>query len=102
MLKEFAPDKNVFIDASMESLGGIYTDDIVCERYDVKDFDLSIINLNLALANNKVLIDKLCKLTRSDLESFKYDNNNNGKDRSNRDGFVACIRTAMIYYGGIN
>lgn len=102
LLKEFAPDKNVFIDASIDSLGGIYTDEVSCERYNIYDFDLSIINLNLALSNKKVLIDNSCRLTKTDIENFKYDSKNNGKYRTNRDGFVACIRTAMIYYGGIN
>ena len=42
------------------------------------------------------------KGAETDIENFKYDSKNNGKYRTNRDGFVACIRTAMIYYGGIN
>ncbi len=102
LLKEFAPDKNVFIDASIDSLGGIYTDEVSCERYNIYDFNLSIINLNLALSNKKVLIDNSCRLTKTDIENFKYDNKDTGKYRTNRDGFVACIRTAMVYYGGIN
>ena len=102
LLKEFAPDKNVFIDCSAESLGGIYTNDVICERYNVGDFDLSVTQLNLALSNKKVLLDTECKLTKTDIESFKYDIGNAGKYRTTRDGFVACLRTAMIYYGGIN
>ena len=102
LLKDFAPDKNVFIDCSVESLGGIYTDNVICESYPTQDFDLSVIQLNLALSNKKVLLDESCKLTKTDLESFKYDVGNSGKYRTTRDGFIACLRTAMTYYGGIN
>lgn len=102
LLKEFAPDKNVFIDCSIDSLGGIYTDDVICEAYSVPDFDLSVIQLNLSLSNKKVLLDNNCKLTKTDIENFKYDSNNSGKYRTTRDGFVACLRIAMIYYGGLN
>lgn len=102
LLKQFAPDKNVFIDCSAESLGGIYTDDVICERYSPGDFDLSVVQLNLALSNKKVLLDNSCKLTKTDIESFKYDVGNTGKYRTTRDGFVACLRIAIIYYGGIN
>ena len=102
LLKQFAPDKNVFIDCSADTLGGIYTDDVICERYGVADFDLSVVQLNLALSNKKVLLDNKCKLAKTDIESFKYDTNNAGKYRTTRDGFVACLRIAMTYYGGIN
>ena len=102
LLKEFAPDKNVFIDCSSNSLGGIYTDDVICEVYGVGDFNLSVIQLNLALSNKKVLLDQQCKLTKTDLESFKYDIKDNAKYRTTKDGFVCCLRIAMQYYGGIN
>ena len=102
LLKQFAPDKNVFIDCSTDSLGGIYTDDVICERYGVADFNLSVTQLNLALSNKKVLLDNSCKLTKTDLESFKYDVKDAAKYRTTRDGFVSCLRVAMTYYGGIN
>lgn len=102
MLKAFAPDKNVFIDCSEESLGGIYTDDVICEPYHAADFNLSVTQLNLALSGKRVLIDGNCKLLKIDLENFKYDTKDNGKFRTTRDGYIACLRIAMIYYGGIN
>ena len=102
LLKHFAPDKNVFIDCSTDSLGGIYTDDVICEPYVIPDFNLSVIQLNLALSNNKVLLDQECKLTKTDIESFKYDVKDNGKFRTTKDGFVACIRVASYYYGNLN
>ena len=101
-LKAFAQDKNVFIDCSPESLGGIYTDDLICDRYEVPDFGLSVMQLNLALSNRKVLLDSSCHLMKTDIESFKYEVGNLGKFRTTRDGFVSCLRTAMVYYGGIN
>lgn len=101
-LKQFSPDKNVFIDSSIDSIGGYYTDDLVVEKYNIYDFEQSVNSLNLAIANDKILLDTHCKLTKGDLENFKYDPKNPGKYRTDRDGFVACIRTAMTYYGGIN
>ena len=102
ILKDFAPDKNVFIDCSIDPLGGIYTDDVICEMYSPGPFELSVTQLNLALSNKKVLLDTECKLCKTDIESFKYDKTNVGKFRTNKDGFVACLRVAMRYYGGIN
>ena len=102
MIKAFSPDKNVFIDCSVEPVGLIYTDDLSIEYYKVNDFEKSVNELNLALANNKILFDRHCRLAQGDLEDFKYDKKNPGKFRTNRDGFVACLRTAMTYYGGIN
>lgn len=102
LIKEFTPDKNVFIDCSIDPVGLIYTDNYSIEHYKVNDFDKSVAELNLAIANNKVLLDIHCKLTKGDLENFKYDKKTPGKFITNRDGFVACLRTAMTYYGGIN
>lgn len=101
LLKDFAPDKNVFIDCSLNSLGGIYTDDVICEAYSVANFELSVTQLSLALSNKRVLLDHKCKLCKTDIESFKYDTKDAGKFRTNKDGFVACLRVAMHYYGGI-
>lgn len=102
LIKEFAPDKNVFIDCSIDPVGLIYTDDYAIERYGAGEFEKSVNELNLAIANNKVLLDNHCKLTKGDLENFKYDERTPGKFKTDRDGFVACLRTAMTYYGGIN
>lgn len=102
LLKEFAPDKNVFIDCSLNPVGFVYTDDLSVERYGVNDFEMSVNELNLALSNDRVLIDSHCRFTKSDLENFKYDKKAPGKFRTDKDGFVACLRVAMSYYGGIN
>lgn len=101
-LKEFAPDKNVFIDCSFDSLGSLYTDNTVIEHYNINDFEKSVIDLNLALSNKKILLDTHCKLTKGDLENFKYDKKIPGKFITEKDGFIACLRTAMTYFGGIN
>lgn len=98
-LKEFAPDKNVFIDCSIDPLGAIYTNEVVIEKYNIYDFEQSVNSLNLAIANKKVLLESHCRLTKGDLENFKYDKKNPGKYRTDRDGFVACLRTAFYYYG---
>lgn len=98
-LKQFTPDKNVFIDSSVEPIGNIYTDDLIVEKYNIYDFEASVNELNLALANQKVLLDTHCRLTKGDLENFKYDKKDTRKFRTDRDGFVACLRTAITYYG---
>jgi len=103
-LKEFAPDKNVFIDASYsEALSGMYTKDVVIEKYVDEDFEKSVAQLNMAFANKTVLIDKQCKLVKADIDNFKYDKTKDEqmKFKTEKDGFVACIRSAMKYYGGI-
>ena len=92
----------MFIDSSVEPIGNIYTDDLIVEKYNIYDFEASVNELNLALANQKVLLDTHCRLTKGDLENFKYDKKDTRKFRTDRDGFVACLRTAMTYYGGIN
>lgn len=102
IMKEFAPDKNVFIDCSKDPVGLIYTDDLAIEHYDTGEFEKSVTSLNLAIANKNVLFDNHCKLVRGDLEDFKYDKRTPGKFLTTRDGFVSCLRTAMSYYGGIN
>lgn len=104
-LKEFSPDKNVFIDASAtDALTGIYTDKVIIEKYSEDDFGQSVAQLNLAFANKKILIDKNCKLLKADIDNFKYDKTKEeqAKFKTEKDGFVACLRSAMKYYGGIN
>ena len=104
-LKEFAPDKNVFIDSSAtDALTGIYTKDVIVEKYSEEDFDKSVSQLNLAFANKLILIDESCKLLKADIDNFKYDKTKEGqaKFKTQKDGYVACIRSAMKYYGGIN
>lgn len=103
-LKEFAPDKNVFIDASPnESLNGIFTTDVVIEKYVEEDFEKSVGQLNLGFGKKSVLIDESCKLLKADIDNFKYDKtkDDTAKFRTEKDGFVSCIRSAIKYYGGI-
>ena len=103
-LKEFGPDKNVFIDASDNTdLLGVYTNDIVIEKYSDEDFEQSVGKLNLGFANKKILIDSSCKLLKADIDNFKYDKKRDDmtKFKTTKDGFVAFIRSAIKYYGGI-
>jgi len=104
-LKEFAPGKNVFIDSSTsEGLYGKFMQGISIERYEVPDFEKSVANLTIAFANRKVMVEQQCKLLRGDIENFKFmvsKDENQMKYRTQKDGFVACIRVAMHYYGGI-
>ena len=102
LLKEFTPEKNVFIDCSDNSgLQGIYREEIIIEPYEAEDLELGVGKLNVALGNKKVLFDSHCKQTQSDLENFKYNKKDTTKFRSTNDGFIKCVRTAMKYYGGI-
>lgn len=101
-LQEFAPEQNIFIDASaVPSFYGVYTGDIVIEHYAIDNFELSVNNLNLAFGKKLVLVDKSCKALKADIESFKYDKNKNGDNfvfKTEQDGFVSCLRVAMKYY----
>lgn len=101
-MKAFSPEHNVFIDCSADPVGLVYKDDFVVERYSNLDFEASVNDLNLGLANKRVFLDSHCRLTKGDLENFKYDKRVPGKFKTDRDGFVACLRMAMSYYGGIN
>ena len=71
--------------------------------YEVNDFYSSISQMNLAFAKKLVNIDKSCKLTKADIENFKFSKTKDDtiKYISTRDGFVACLRIALHYYGGI-
>lgn len=100
-LKKFAPDQTVFMDASsVSSFYGIYVEGTIIEPYLPEDFEGSVNSLNLAFGKKLILIDKQCKSTIADIESFKYDKTTDGTTRfkTEDDGFVACIRTAMKYY----
>ena len=72
-------------------------------RYEITDFDKSVAELNLALGNKQVLIDKSCVITKSDIENFKFSKSKdeNVKYVTMKDGAIANIRTALKYYGGI-
>lgn len=101
-LHEVWPNKTMFIDCSIsESLSGVYKNKVVVERYEIEDFDVSVGQLNLAFASNRVFVKAECKSTIRDINSFKYDKSkdtNIKKYRTNRDGFVACLRMGIKYY----
>lgn len=104
-LKEFEPSKNVFIDCSTsESLYGVFQEHISIESYTPDDFEQSVSDLSLAFANRQILLEEQCKLTKADIENFKFDKSkdeNIMKFKTQKDGFVACIRAAMNFYGGL-
>lgn len=103
-LKKFAPDKSVFIDCSeTEAMYGMTDKDISVEKYMIEDFDKSVSQMNLAFAKKRVLLDKACHLVQNDIESFKFSKSkdDNVKYITKKDGFVACLRVALHYFGGI-
>lgn len=103
-LKEFGIDKKVFIDCSAtEALQGMTTKKGSVERYEVEDFDKSVAQTNLAFSMKRILLDDKCVLTKSDIENFKYSKSKDEtvKYLTQKDGFVACLRLALQYYGGI-
>lgn len=103
-LREFAPKSKLFIDCSAtEALRGIVLNDVTIERYEIADFDKSVAQLNLAFSKDLMLIDKQCLLTKADIESFKFTKSKDDtvKYASTKDGFVACLRMALHYFGGI-
>lgn len=104
-LKEFGKEKSIYIDCSATSaLQGFMNKSISIERYVPEEFDKSVSQLNLAFANKSVLIDRKCVLTKSDIENFKFNKSKDDTVRytTEKDGFVSCIRSAMMYFGGIN
>ena len=103
-LKKFAPDKSVFIDCSeTEAMYGMTDKDISVEKYMIEDFDKSVSQMNLAFAKKRVLLDKACHLVQNDIEAFKFSKSkdDNVKYITKKDGFVACLRVALHYFGGI-
>lgn len=103
-LKELYPSDNVFIDcSSTDSLYGMNEDGITVERYHIDDFDKSVGELNLAFSKKLILIDKRCFNVKNDIENFKFSKSKdeNVKYITEKDGFIACLRIAMKYYGGI-
>lgn len=96
--------KSVFIDCSAtDALIGMTHGRITIEKYTDVDFDSSVAKVNLALAKNKILIDKSCGLMKGDIESFKFTKSKDEtvKYVTEKDGFVACLRLALKYYGGV-
>ena len=103
-LKEFAPNKSVFIDCSAtDAMRGMSAKSATVERYEADDFDKSVAQANLAFAKKLILIDERCVSTKADIENFKFSKSKDENVRyvTTKDGFVACIRLALKYYGGI-
>ena len=103
-LKMFAPKKSVFIDCSATpALSGMYQKSVTVERYEIDDFDKSVAQLNLAFSTKSVLVDRHCVSTKVDIENFKFakSKDENVRYQTTKDGFIACMRVALKYYGGI-
>lgn len=103
-LKEFAPNKSVFIDCSAtDAMRGMSAKSATVERYETDDFDKSVAQTNLAFAKKLILVDERCVSTKADIENFKFSKSKDENVRyvTTKDGFVACIRLALKYYGGI-
>lgn len=102
-LHELYPNKKVFIDCSAtNSLIGIFKKSVIVERYEEDDFDRSVARLSLLLSNKQFLLDYNCASCKADIELFKYSKSkdeNNIKYVTEKDGFVACMRIALKYYG---
>lgn len=103
-LKVFAPTKSVFIDCSATpALSGMYSKSVTVERYEEEDFDKSVAQLGLAFSNKSMLIDRNCNLTKVDIESFKFakSKDENVRYQTTKDGFIACMRIALKFFGCI-
>lgn len=103
-LKAFSPSSTLFIDCSAtEALAGLVEKGVIVERYEIDDFDKSVAQTNLGFSNSLVLIDRSCVHTVADIENFKFSKSKSetAKYMTTKDGYVACIRTALKYYGGI-
>ena len=89
--------------SATDALQGMYTKSNFVERYEITDFDRSVAQLNLAFSKKRILIYQNCKLTKSDITNFKSSKSKDENVRyaTTKDGFVACLRIAMTYYGGI-
>ena len=102
-LQKFANSK-LLIDCSIaDGLQGMYSKKAYVERYEIDDFDKSVSQLSLAMTKKHILIHDSCVLTKVDIESFKFSKSKDEtvKYATIKDGFVACLRTAMKYYGSI-
>jgi len=104
-LKEFAPNKNVFVDCSeTDALRGIYNKGTTIERYTLDDFDKSVAQLNLAFSKKIIVINRDCKNVISDISNFKFTKKTDEtvKYVSTKDGFCACLRTSLRAFGGVH
>ena len=71
------------------------------ERYEEDDFDKSVLAVNLAFSQKHIILDDKCKLTKADIENFKYSKSKdeNVKYATKKDGFLACLRIAIKFFG---
>lgn len=102
MLNSFASNKSVAIDCSKtDAMYGISNNTIAIEKYSIDDFDKSVAQMNLIFSRKQMLLDRHCKLCKNDIESFKFakTKDDNVKYITDKDGFVACMRVALKYYG---
>ena len=101
-LKEFNIYNQVFIDSSLsDAMGGFYSDDAYVERYEIDDFDQSVLQLSSAFSKSKVMLNRTCVNTQRDIDLFKYSKSKDesAKFSTQKDGFVANLRVAMLYFG---
>lgn len=102
---EYAPNESVFIDCSeVKELNGKFENGKTFIGYSTPNgFDQSVVDLNLAFSKKRVLLCKKCHLTKGDIENFKFakTKNEEAKYVTDKDGFVACLRNALTYFGGI-
>lgn len=104
-LKEFTPEERTFVDCALEQeLANRYADKITFVGYVADDFNASVADLNLAFSKKRVLVCQDCRLAKGDIEMFKFakTKDEEAKYITDKDGFVACLRIAMKYFGGIN
>ena len=101
---EFDPKAKVFIDCSPgQELAGKFQDKKTFIGCTIDDFDLSVTNTNLAFSKKKILVCRHCRAVKSDIENFKFAKlkTEEVKYLTDKDGFVACIRSAAKYFGNI-
>lgn len=101
-IKQFAPKAKVIVDVSQDdALGGLYSKDFTIVHEKVRDFEKSVSDLNLSLGMKTTLLNKDCVLTKADLDNFRFakTKDETARFKTQKDGFVACIRIARKYYG---
>lgn len=104
ILSDFDKNNPVFIDTSDNGeLVSIFSSKVVFDRYSIDDFEKSVVDLNLAFSRKLVLLNKDCRATKGDIESFKFvkTKDEEAKYVTDKDGFVANIRSSLRYFGGI-
>lgn len=101
-IKEFVGGAKVLIDCStVPALNGMFTKMYAIERYEIADFDKSVAHTNLLLSEKRILLSEKCKQTKADICNFKFakTKDETAKYVTTHDGFVACVRTALNFFG---